>query len=482
MLPINVTIGRSDLWDNPCFIYPGASLSLPATRAEIDDALDRARVKDGESYKVMECIDGNGHEMDYLPVNPPLDMLNFLAHKLADFEDYEINQFVGLVKMEKELPAMLRLINITENMQDCICIPAKNDAELGEFYIDNEMVEKFISLPEEVYNCLDYTKIGKAQAKAEGGIFFEVDGYRYYAVNHAGAGEFREVFSEDNPPKLPEEASGYVFKVSFFNRGSGQGAWMTLPCPVRSITDKLDEINVSDITRLGFSEIKCTLPSMPENIYRSADIYEINSLAFKINELLRNGECPKYKAMLEAYEIDSVGDAIDLADNIDAYEYYPEASYPADYGREFFFRSYGINPDDPALEHLNFANYGFALVKEHDAVQTDYGFIRKAGDIRQAQDEDATQGIKRQVADDPILTPEMKRLMEGVARDLTSLAVDSAAAKENGGKIDIDRLRTAFKEIVAITGIDEHHIDQFDMEVGEAEEAAPQQGGLTQSY
>jgi hypothetical protein len=77
------------------------------------------------------------------------------------------------------------------------------------------------------------------------------------------------------------------------------------------------------------------------------------------------------------------------------YEYYPEASYAADYGREVFFKGYNIDPNDPALEHLNFTNYGFALVKEHNAVQTDYGFIRKTEDMRQeqAQDDSAMQGM-----------------------------------------------------------------------------------------
>jgi len=395
MTPIRITIARPDLWDSPGYIYPGASLSLPATRIEIQDAMDRARITDEQPYKVMECIDGNGYEMDYLPENPPLDMLNFLAHRLAGFEDYEINQFIGLVKMEKEPPDMLRLINITENMQDCICLPAKNDAELGELYVDNEMVDQYINLPEEVYECLDYAKIGRAQAKAEGGIFFEVDGYRFYAVNHASADEFREVYSETNPPKLPGEETGYIFKLNIANRATDENIVIKMPAAVRNITDQLEKIDITVFSQYDVLSAKCVVPGLPENVYSTpeSDIYELNSLAFKISDIITQGEYPKYKAMLGAYVADSIDDAMRLADNIDCFEYYPEASYPADYGREVFFNRYNIDPGDPALEHLNFANYGFAIVKEHNSVQTDYGFIRKTGDMRQEQDEAAAQGM-----------------------------------------------------------------------------------------
>ena len=336
MTPIKATIARTDLWDKNGFIYCGASLSLPATQAEIEDAMDRARITAGQPFKIVECIDNDGCEMDYLPENPKLEELNFLAHRLKDFtEDYEVIQFKALCEMEKEPPTMLRLINLTANMQDCICFPVSNHAELGEHYVENEFLDEFNNLSNEMCEYLDYAKIGKKAQEDEGGIFFEATNGIYYVVNNATEEEFKEVYKQ------------------------------------------------SDISKPLASEP--SVPNLPEHAYNNATLEELNELAFTVSDLKVCGQYAKYKAILEAEKVNSVSDAIELAKYIDDYELIPEISYAADYGKYEFFKTYNIKHDDPAVEHLQFGNYGHALAEEHNAQKTEYGFIRKISDMEQEQ-------------------------------------------------------------------------------------------------
>ena len=386
MTPINVTIARIDLWDNNSVLYCGASLALPASRGEIQDAMDRARITAGQPYKIVDCIDGNGYEMDYLPENPPLDVWNILAYKLSEMEDYEHNQFIAMCRMEKEPPSMMRLLNITENMQDCICIPAKNYAELGEFYLDNEMIDQFVNLPSEVYKCLDPARVGKMQSILENGTFFEINGYKFYAVNHAD--EFRKVYSKTNMPKLPDEEPGYVFKLNVRHKDGGNSVWITLPAQEYQLSDLIKNSLGAHPGQCEIIEGKCSVPNMPGEIFQLADIGTLNTIAHKISGVISEGEYPKYKALLEGVPPESVNEVIEQLDAIGDYEFFPEVSCAEDYGREIFCKTHHINPDDPSLKPLQFGGYGEAMMKKYNAVQTNYGFVCKSGELYQ----DQTQG------------------------------------------------------------------------------------------
>ena len=98
MIPINVTIGRIDLWESSG-TYCGAKISLPAGRSDIQDAMDRARITDGQPYKIYERTDGNGDDMDYLPENLTIDL----------FQNPEIRLAMAQIRLNLSAKRFLRL-------------------------------------------------------------------------------------------------------------------------------------------------------------------------------------------------------------------------------------------------------------------------------------------------------------------------------------------------------------------------------------
>lgn len=277
MIPITVTVARPDLWENLSLFYPGASLSLPATSTEIQDAMDRARITDNQPYKLIDIRDVNGFEMSPLPINPPLDLLNILAHKLGGLDESEQIQFLAMCKMEAEPPSMLRLINMTENLKDIITVPARDYAELGRFYLDNDMVDGLSGLSEELYQSLDPDKIGRMKHKEENGMFIGTGNFKYYAINYAT--EFREIYTESNLPKLPQEDAGCIFKFTVENKEAGVNTVIKLPAKLENIIDLLDEINMVDISDCEIKSAKCLVPGLSRRIYKPYEIYDLNSLA-----------------------------------------------------------------------------------------------------------------------------------------------------------------------------------------------------------
>ena len=65
--------------------------------------------------------------------------------------DFESVCFESVVQMEKEPPDPERLINLTYNLDDCQIAEARNDAELGRFYAENDFVEFLDDVSEKVF-------------------------------------------------------------------------------------------------------------------------------------------------------------------------------------------------------------------------------------------------------------------------------------------------------------------------------------------
>lgn len=142
---MTVTLMRSDLYDAPGYI--GAYLFLPASRDEIQDAMDRARIRSGQPYQIVECFNMQDEELSFLPDKPSLDELNFLAHRISELSKHDLLAFNGCVMMGDERPVMQTLINPTYSLDGVHVVPVSNDKELEKFYVDNDFIDAVNHVP-----------------------------------------------------------------------------------------------------------------------------------------------------------------------------------------------------------------------------------------------------------------------------------------------------------------------------------------------
>ena len=68
--------------------------------------------------------------------------------------------------------------------------------------------------------------------------------------------------------------------------------------------------------------------------------------------------------------------ALDITQNMDCFDFYPELSSPEDYARQEFLKRYHIPEDDPMLKHIHFSRCDSDLMKEANICATPYGIIR----------------------------------------------------------------------------------------------------------
>lgn len=183
-----------------------AYVKLPANKNEVIDALDRAKIYGKTFFRIEECDEVPelaGYEFNE---EPTLNELNFLAKRIEEIAS-DKEDFTSLIAyralLQRGFGRINEAINCTYNLETIPVYPCNDLREYGEIVLDNDMLEEFDDIPEEVYEMLDPEKVGRVMMKREGGNF--IDGY--YAI--ASSYEPALVYDEE----LPERMENWGFQA-----------------------------------------------------------------------------------------------------------------------------------------------------------------------------------------------------------------------------------------------------------------------------
>lgn len=366
-----------------------ASLCLPATPYELLDVLDRCRVKDaGELYWEIEEYYSFSELEPFLTGEADLCELNALAQKLSELDERQIASFKGLVNMEVEKLEPLgipRLIDLAYSVDCCHVVPeAKDDASLGRFYADNGFVSKVENLSDELFELLDFQKIGRECRVGECGVFTSGG----YVVQHT---ELAEAYKDlDLTLKAPDYTILFEISKGHFNDPAYDNdriVRLPLPADSAAMDAALTAIDAWDWREVGICCLDCRVPALSAHIGEDDNIAHINRLAQKL-QTMDGKELAKFKAVLEATDDFSVLGATHTADTLDEYLFSPQYASPEDMARDFLESSMG-GAMETLLPHVNLYAYGQALIQEQDCTPTEYGLIsREDGQNLKAVEQD----------------------------------------------------------------------------------------------
>lgn len=353
-------------------------LSLPATPYELLDVLDRTRVQDvGELYVQIEEY----HRFPQLApfLTAPLDLceLNALAQKLSELNDWQSASFEGLVNMEvekREPFGIPRLIDLAYSVDCCHVVPeAKDDAALGRFYAENGFVPKVDSLSDELFELLNFEKIGWEMRQGECGVFTSGG----YVTQHA---ELVEAYKDmDLTLKAPDHAILLEVSKGHFNDpacDNDKTVLLPLPAKPAAMDAALTAIDAWDWREVCFRCVDCAVPSLIPQIDEEDNIAHINRLAQRLLTL-GDKELPKLKAVLDATEDYSVLGVTHIAFNLEDYLFTPQYASPEDMARDYLASSMGESGMGKLLPYVSLHSYGEALLKGENCVLTEYGLISR---------------------------------------------------------------------------------------------------------
>lgn len=161
-------------------------VDLPVTPCEMLDIREKLRLSEGETvpFHVDEF-----YRFDFLAPHLPeacdLHELNALAEKLSELDEKQTTALAGLVQMDEAKQdgplGLPRLIDLAYSTECCHVVgEVLNDGQLGRFCAENGFVPGLDNLPDEVFDLLDFERIGREHRQREGGVLVE------RTANHPG--------------------------------------------------------------------------------------------------------------------------------------------------------------------------------------------------------------------------------------------------------------------------------------------------------
>lgn len=370
-----------------------SSIELPAKDYEIEDSLQAARGKYGENFSLGKDV---RLEIESVPLLPLLeykrinartfDELNFLAKRLGSLNEDEklvlwaiANKKISDGELEQSVDVK-DLINLTYGLENVLIISAvKNDEELGQFVIENNLHPDVAAIPFESRYLLNKADIGRLQRENEGGVFVD--------DKYVETGDYKEseVYDGITLPE-PEEKTDYVFRLKIAKAPKedpeetvNTAEWIKLPIDkeqANTIARRHGEERIEDCVYFDFES---AIPQISSEIFGNMqDFNALNAIAKRYSQL-EQFDRTKYKAILTAAGQFRTADALDVIKNVNAYEFAPEYEYPEDYFKEYL-KMY-LNPrfDSMWLDTLLFRNEGGELQERLGATHTKYGLISARG-------------------------------------------------------------------------------------------------------
>lgn len=360
--------------------YEGATVELPANPFELDDTIQRAQVPEYGGYELHRFSGCPRFLTDYLihSGDKTLEELNLLAGKIAGMDEIQLETYEGALQFRQEgdiltSVSMTELINYTYNLDSFEFYPGiVNDYDLGEVAMMGGMLDTIDDLTDEVAELLDEQKVGKAMRRTDQGTYTG-SGYVF-----RGNADWQEVYDGIYLPGQPEKDGLILLRLvpAGGSQEENSGVWMVLPANQREVQWVLDSLGETSLDHCMIAETESILPSLKYQLVGDEDIGKLNILAERLAEFPEYETLTKYKAVLELEEFPDLDRMLDIAVNLDCYDYDPMINTAAGYA-EYLLKESGFDTSDPAFARFDFAGNGERQLERNGFVPTPYGCINR---------------------------------------------------------------------------------------------------------
>ena len=361
-----------------------ATLELPASPWELWDAMEKVRLQTDdilymeiEDYFAFEYLSPH---LDGLDIS--LNELNDLAAQLAALDEVQGIAFEGMfsIEVQRKVNANGGVITLQDLRDlavsaktDCYhVVDAADDAQLGQFYAENDFIPELDGVSDAVFKMLDFAGIGRMMRHGENGVFV---GSLYVLQD----GELTTA-----PPvqKTLPEKPGYLFRLTLGlhpDIGDDRTVTLILPAAEAELLDAQAQLGTEGWEGVAVIDYDGIIPYAAEFTDLPMELDEFNVLAAAVRDMPSpEKQLLKLKALLKQFEVQDIETAIGLTEHLDDYVLTPEISSP----QETAIDQLHFMTDDHSVEllisHVNLYAYGCDLVREDNAVLSPYGLLHRA--------------------------------------------------------------------------------------------------------
>jgi len=264
------------------------------------------------------------------------------------------------------------LLHYAQSVDLChVVSEATDDESLGRFYAENGFVPEVDDLPAQVFEMLDFAKLGRDMRRGEKGVFTQ----NGYVLLH------EEI--DRNPVPVPDQPlyPDYAFllkleRYPFENKGLMQPEQIELKLPAseEQLQQAVERLAVGNWCEGLYTIEDSAIPNVLEESDTLGSLRKLNDLARAIAELSQEG-FTKYKALLEATQCGNIEAALDYVSGLEQYTLNCNICSYEQLAKEDIFSYADAKTADMLIRHLNLDSYGREVEEQEHGRLTPYGYI-----------------------------------------------------------------------------------------------------------
>ena len=180
--------------------------------------------------------------------------------------------------------------------------------------------------------------------------------------------------------------AAFITNLGKYNEGSLVGEWVKFPTTAEELQKVFERIGIGSKDDFGqpyeewfITDYDCYVDGLYDKLGEYENLDELNYLASKLDEMSQ-GEYEQFQAAMEIGDHSgSLQEIINLAENLDCYDIYPDIHDHDDLGRYYIEELDAMQVPEHLRNYIDYEAYGRDIALEEGGEFTDLGYVRDTG-------------------------------------------------------------------------------------------------------
>ena len=181
--------------------------------------------------------------------------------------------------------------------------------------------------------------------------------------------------------------AAFVTNLGKYNEGALVGEWVKFPTTAEELKKAFERIGIGAKDDFGqtyeewfITDYDCYVDGLYDLLGEYANLDELNYLASKLDDMSQD-EYERFQAAMEIGDhTGSIQELINLTENLDCYDIYPDIHDNDDLGRYYIEELDAMQVPEHLRNYIDYEAYGRDIALEESGQFTDLGYVRDTGD------------------------------------------------------------------------------------------------------
>ena len=181
--------------------------------------------------------------------------------------------------------------------------------------------------------------------------------------------------------------AAFITNLGKYNEGALVGEWVKFPTTAEELKQVFERIGIGAKDDFGqtyeewfITDYDCYVDGLYDLLGEYVNLDELNYLASKLDDMSQD-EYERFQAAMEISDhTGSIQELINLTENLDCYDVYPDIHDHDDLGRYYIEELDAMQVPEHLRNYIDYEAYGRDIALEESGQFTDLGYVRDTGD------------------------------------------------------------------------------------------------------